>query len=242
MLSFTDTERESARKTFWVGAVGADPRKASSVGTRRLIAAVVVTHPQSCHLVLVGCAPFENRHAVATWVQIGNLEDHLCAGGIRTAVKIVIFDHVRHIDAVVNHIQIFMRGVVAGHPGCGIGTGFIIQRIIVSDFEGHILVDTQAKVTQVPDSVSVVKIIERPCSDHIPIIQFHAVCIVLVGSKIHLESALIGLRCGQSADDHAADTPGVVLHVGKPEVVAFTDIQGEGTREALWVGAVGADP
>ena len=135
-----------------------------------------------------------------------------------------------------------MRGVVAGHPGRRVGACGFIVGLIVSDFEGHVLVDTQAKVTQVPDSVSVVKIIKRPCSDHIPIIQFHAICVVLVGSKIHLESALIGLRRGQSADDHPADAPGVVLHVGKPQVVAFTDIQRKGTEEALWVGAVRGRP
>ena len=69
--------------------------------------------------------------AVATWVQIGNLEDHFSVGCIWHAVEIIIFNDVRHIDAIINHIQIFMRWVVTGHSGRRVGAcGFIVGLIV----------------------------------------------------------------------------------------------------------------
>ena len=189
---------------------------------------------------MVGSATFENGDAIATRVQIRNLEKHFGACRVWHAIEVIVLHDVGHVDAVINDIQVFVSGVVAGHTRSRVGAGFGIEGFVVEDGQCHITVDAHAKITEIPAGVAIIKVIESPGANHVPVIQFHAVRVILVGAEIQLEQTLSGLNWNDGANDQATDAAGIVLHVGKPEVIPFTDINGERAGETLRIGAVRA--
>ena len=63
-----------------------------------------------------------------------------------------------------------MGGVVTGHARSRVGTGFGIEGFVVEDGQCHITVDAHTKITEIPAGIAIIKVIEGPGANHVPVI------------------------------------------------------------------------